>query len=380
MKRAFFILIMMVIAIGGHAQFTQDNSILRKVISGYELNSDGYYHKITNKLVSHVTGIEGSYAYDKTAQNLYVITPYSNIVITLTKDNAKIFKKNKAIPQLSDEELDVEIQRQTKLLDEKFLALNEARAKHIQDSIAKAISDYIAAEKQIAKLKKERSDYMNAHNWHWTPTGDIPLYCTSCESYISEDSLLTIGIANDTIYYFTSKEGKLGQSYLEGHKSQLEKRLKEHKPLRYHYEIFKDSLTKDSVDYDYVTTALSYSYFGEYISYLKKRAPYGFFTNWGWDSEYSCISFHFNYLNTSTQTIKYIDVYFRVTNDVGDVRKTGHFQGTGPLGEFESATWQWDTSSYYVAGDASKMSITKVILTYMNGAKKVLTGNLIVVD
>lgn len=273
MKRAFFILIMMVIAIGGHAQFTQDNSILRKVISGYELNSDGYYHKITNKLVSHVTGIEGSYAYDKTAQNLYVITPYSNIVITLTKDNAKIFKKDKAIPQLSDEELDVEIQRQTKLLDEKFLALNEARAKHIQDSIAKAISDYIAAEKQIAKLKKERSDYMNAHNWHWTPTGDIPLYCTSCKSYISEDSLLTIGIANDTIYYFTSKEGKLGQSYLEGHKSQLEKRLKEHKPFRYHYEIFKDSLTKDSVDYDYVTTALSYSYFGEYISYLKKRAP-----------------------------------------------------------------------------------------------------------
>lgn len=85
-------------------------------------------------------------------------------------------------------------------------------------------------------------------------------------------------------------------------------------------------------------------------------------------------------MNTSTQTIKYIDVYFRVTNDVGDVRKTGHFQGTGPLGEFESATWQWDTSSYYVAGDASKMSITKVILTYMNGAKKVLTGNLIVVD
>ena len=46
MKRAFFILIMMVLAIGGHAQFTQDNSILRKVISGYELNSDGYKKKI----------------------------------------------------------------------------------------------------------------------------------------------------------------------------------------------------------------------------------------------------------------------------------------------------------------------------------------------
>ena len=87
MKRAFFILIMMVLAIGGHAQFTQDNSILRKVISGYELNSDGYYHKITDKLVSHVTGIEGSYAYDKTAQNLYVINPYTNLVLPVTTNN-----------------------------------------------------------------------------------------------------------------------------------------------------------------------------------------------------------------------------------------------------------------------------------------------------
>ena len=384
MKRTIFILMMLVISIGLHAQFSQDNSILRKVISGYELKSDGYYHKITDKMVSRVTGIEGSYTYDKKAQNLYVITPYSNIVITLTKDYAKIFKKNKTIPQLSDEELAIEVQRHTKLLDEKFMALNEAHAKHIQDSIAKAKSDSIAAEKlkseRLAKLKKERSDYMNAHKWRWTPTGDISLYCTSCESYISEDSLLTIGISNDTIYYLTSIEGKLGKSYLEGHKSQLNKRLKEHEPFRYHYEVFKDSLTRDSVDYDFVATALSYRYFGEYIDYLKKRAPYGFFTDWGWDSEYSCISFHFNYMNTNSQTIKYIDVYFRVTNGVGDVRKTGHFQGTGPLRELESATWEWDTSSYYVAGDASNMSITKVILTFMNGTKKVLTGNLLVVD
>ena len=85
-------------------------------------------------------------------------------------------------------------------------------------------------------------------------------------------------------------------------------------------------------------------------------------------------------MNTNSQTIKYIDVYFRVTNGVGDVRKTGHFQGTGPLRELESATWDWDTSSYYVAGDASNMSITKVILTFMNGTKKVLTGNLLVFD
>ena len=85
-------------------------------------------------------------------------------------------------------------------------------------------------------------------------------------------------------------------------------------------------------------------------------------------------------MNTNRNTIKYIDVYFKVTNDVGDLRKTGHFQRTGALREFESASWEWDTSYYYVSGDASNMNITKVILTYMNGTKKVLTGYLLVFE
>ena len=34
-------------------------------------------------------------------------------------------------------------------------------------------------------------------------------------------------------------------------------------------------------------------------------------------------------------------------------------------------------SSYFVAGDASKMDINKVILTYTNESKKILTGNMI---
>lgn len=93
--------------------------------------------------------------------------------------------------------------------------------------------------------------------------------------------------------------------------------------------------------------------------------------DWGWDDEFS-VSFHFDYVNINPKTIKYIDVYWKITNDVGDVRKTGHFKGTGPLKQYMSANWSWDSSSYYVAGDASNMEITKVILTYMNGTQKVL--------
>lgn len=79
-------------------------------------------------------------------------------------------------------------------------------------------------------------------------------------------------------------------------------------------------------------------------------------------------------MNLNKRTIKYIDVYWKVSNGVGDVRKTGHFKGTGPLQEYESANWNWDYSSYYVAGDATEMEITKVIITYMNGQQLVLTG------
>ncbi len=59
--------------------------------------------RVTKKSVERVDNIVGSYAYDKKAQNLYVITPSSNIVITLTKDYAKIIKKNKSIPQVAEE-------------------------------------------------------------------------------------------------------------------------------------------------------------------------------------------------------------------------------------------------------------------------------------
>lgn len=112
----------------------------------------------------------------------------------------------------------------------------------------------------------------------------------------------------------------------------------------------------------------------KYEKNIKRIAPYGYFDGWGWDDEYSMLTFNFRYVNTNSKTIKYITVYFKVTNDVGDVRRTGYFKGTGLLKEGESASWDWDSSSYFVAGDASKMRITKVVITWMNGKQQVVTG------
>lgn len=93
-------------------------------------------------------------------------------------------------------------------MDDKYTALNEARTKHIQDSIAKAKADSIEIEtlkaKRLTKLKKERTDYMQTHNWRMVPTGNKSLYCDECEKSFSEDSLFTIGIK--MIPFITSQE------------------------------------------------------------------------------------------------------------------------------------------------------------------------------
>lgn len=391
MKKLLFLFCMMAVTLCAHAQFTTYNSVQRKFITTYELGSDGYYKRVTQKQVEMIDEVEKYYAYDKKERNLYVLTPNGNAVITLTQDEAKRYKKDKSVPQLKGEALYVAIAQHTKLIDEKYAALNEARTKHIQDSIkareysiAKAIADSIAAERRreakLAQEKKAREDYRNSHNWHDVPTNNLSLYCDDCEHNFAKDTLFTIGIDQNNIYYFTEEDGHLGYTYLEGHKSQIPQRLWDYAPFKYHYEAFKDSLTLYSGDYDQLEAGLSYSYLDNYFQFLRKKAPYGFFVDWDWGTEYSCIYFNFEYMNINAKTIKYIDVYFKVTNDVGDVRKTGHFQGTGPLEQFVYGSWRWDTSGYYVAGDATKMSITKVIITYMNGTKKVLTGNLLVFE
>lgn len=76
---------------------------------------------------------------------------------------------------------------------------------------------------------------------------------------------------NDTIYYFTRTDGRLGYTYITGHKSELNQSLKEYSPFRYHYEIFKDSLTDESEDYDMITNELSYHYLDEYVKRLKRE-------------------------------------------------------------------------------------------------------------
>lgn len=369
-----------------HAQFTSVNSFLRKEIVSYIKNENGFYIKNVNKMTDVVVGVVESYAYDKKAQNLYVLTESSNVVVTLTKDYAKIIKRNKGIPQLSGEELDKEVQMRTKLLNDKYESLNREREQQIVDSIKKArqeeidsinkaIQDSIDKANRLQAMIEAQAEYRRTHEPYDVPLGNVSLKCDICDKTIdSKDITSTFGIRNDSIYYTTNEEGKLGLYYAEAHQSEISSSFKSNKDFEYHYEVFKDCLTQDSIDYALLARYFCYQNYADYWKQLKKAAPYGYVEDWNWDDTYGMVSFDICYTNTNPKTIKYLTVYFKITNDVGDVRKTGYFKGTGPLKEGETASWDWDTSSYFTSGDSTTLSITKLVLTYMNGTTQVVSG------
>lgn len=363
------------------AQFTSSNSFMRKAIVSYQRDDKGYYQKVTDKTLDIVDDIVTSYAYNKDTQTLYVLTSNCNSAIILNKDYAKIFKKMKMIPHLDDEKLEEAIQNANNKLDDKYTKLNILWAKHLKDSIDKARADSIEMAKQYklkaAKHNKELEDYRKNHLWNLAPIKGYELPCALCDEKYTGDTVWCTSIKNDSIFYVNKNNGKLGLSYMTLHACKIPDDLAKDPEFLYHYEAYKDSLSKDTIFNSSNIADINSIQYLKYIKQLKHIAPYGYFESWGWDNEYSMVTFNFEYTNTYVKTIRYIDVYFKITNDVDDVRLTGCFRGTGPLKQFVSATWKWDSSSYFTSGDASNMSISKVIITYMNGTKKVLTGRLL---
>lgn len=365
------------------AQFSELNSLLRTALVEYKMDASGLYVKNTNVSVDKVNKVKLYYAYDVKARSLYALTDNSNCVIVLSEEDAKVFRKNKQIPQIKGSKLDDEILVINNQLDEKFRALNEKRKQFMADSIAKAKRDSIIQEMRAATEKalneKKKQDYINSHEWFWVPVKNEYLKCELCDnSTYRMDSIMCCGIKNDSIYAVEIKQMPLGVKRGEVHKYHLSDNLKKNKDFLYHYEVFRDSLLSnghkmlidDPTEFNYYSLISS-------LEKVQKIAPYGFVEEWHWNDSYSMITFDIKYTNTNKKTIKYINVFFKVTNDVGDVRKTGNFQGTGPVEQWTTSSWDWDSSHYFVAGDATKMNITKIIITYMDGSQKVLSQNMI---
>ena len=353
--------------------FDNSNSVMRIAKVIYERDRNGFYHKKENVNLDKVNVITSFYAYNKKTKELFVKTNNANCIITVNDNMAKFYKKSSSIPQLKGMELEEAISKATEELDAKYIELNELRQKAINDSIERDKREKIRIFREDS-IRKEReiteaTNYRNSHKWRWVPTGRVSLYCELCKKNVTTaDSVLCFAVKNDSIYWVEGKTGYLEQTQLEVHACKVSSSLKTNENFRYHNKIFADSLQFSKPNYSIEDAAyFNYGFLENYLEKVRKLAPHGFFLNWGWNDEYSTITFNFRYMNTNKKTIKYITVYWSVTNDVGDVRKTGHFKGTGPLEQWEAASWDWDYSHYYVAGDATRMNITKVAITYMDG-------------
>lgn len=363
--------------------FDMYNSRSRTAIVLYERDSKGFWKKKENVNLTNTVYVNECYAFNKKTKELFVKNDNSNCVIQLNDNVAKYYKKYTNVPQLKDEELDAAIERVNRELEEKYASLNEkhqkaikeAQEKAIQDSIRKAVEDSIRAEQK----RLMASNYRKSHNWHWLPVKSGSLFCKICDKYVNtKDSIFCINISNDSIYWMDDEKGIMDMTYPLVHAAKIPNDMKKDPNYIYHNEIFGDSLqfakpTNEEVAETYNMFAVT-----EYLNNIHKVAPNGVLLEWGWDNEYSSVSFNFEYLNTNKKTIKYIALHWVIKNDVGDVRKTGYFKGTGPVEEWNSGRWNWDHSSYYVAGDASIMNITKIVITYMDGTTVTIPKNKIV--
>ena len=381
MERYLTFLACLIVASTLKAQnYNSSNSLARVALVYYSQDERGFFHKKENVNLQEVSQVVSSYGYNKKSHELYLETDRSNCIVTVNDDLHKILKKSKSIPQMKDDELSSKSKEVNTRLEEKFARLNQAREKFINDSTQKAREDSIKKAREdsvrFAKLAKQKDDYRKAHSWKWVPINKTHLSCSLCDkSVYSEDSLFCLGFRNDTLYHFSYEDLALDESYLKIHKMYVPATLKSNDKFRYHFEVYGDSLRsfkltalEDPEDFN------SYSVY-EALQKVRAKAPNGYFEDWGWNDEYGTITFNFKYTNTNKNPIKYIEVFWVVTNDVGDVRKTGSFRGTGPLAEWETASWNWDHSMYFVAGDATKMDIRKVIITYMNGSKVTIPKN-----
>ena len=389
-KRVILFAFLCVVCATLRAQFTPHNSLVRRAIVEYYQDGSGLWCANTDVLVGKVGAVESCYALDKKQRLLYVRTATGNYCISLDEEAAKQWRKQKKAPVVATKDIPAMVGRQSDTLRIRYASLNEIRQRELDEQRRKYVADSIAREERRrareAELQRQREqaerrlvEYRRTHSWREVPCPVRVSCALSGCSYSTDDTLYVSKLQGDTLMAYSMVEGKLDKHYVKVHAIPVTARMRADSAFAYHLEAFADSLSANTLTFDdEVCDMLNAELYLRYLDELRKAAPYGFFDRWTWDDEYNMISFSFTYTNTNRRTIRYIDVYWTVRNDVGDVRGSGHFAGTGPVEEFESGTWEWDSSSYFVAGDASRMSLTKVIITYMDGTKRTLTGGNIV--
>ncbi len=382
MKKATLLLCMMLQAVIVSAQYNNENSFMRRIIIGYEMREDGFYHKVTDKLVDNIDHVESAYAYDKKSQDLYVQTATCNCVVTLNKDYANIVKANKRIPQLKEGEIDFRVMSVNAELEEKFNQYNERRRIHLEDSIAQVRADSIERARldsiRKAKEAEEMAQYGATHEWNWMALKDYQMPCHFCEEPINiKDSILCMSVQSDTLCYGEVVKGKIGLSFIKLHRCDITPEMYEDKRFKIHFGAFKDSLSqRDTMDAEMIDMLNSMAY-SDYLDALNTSAPNGFIDSWEWLIEDSLVSFKCQYMNLNEKTIKHIDIHFQLIDSENSVLKKGTLKADCTIEYMTQGEINWPKTIYRVEEDGVNLLITGVGITYTDGTKKTLTGDMI---
>ena len=159
MKRYLTYLACLLVTLSLKAQnYNSTNSLARVALVYYVQDGKGFFQKKENVNLQEVSEIVSSYGYNKKSHELYLETERANCIVTVNDDLHKILKKSKSIPQMKDDELAAKSAVVNKKLDEKFTLLNQAREKHINDSIQKAREDSI---KKLGKTPSALQNWLN---------------------------------------------------------------------------------------------------------------------------------------------------------------------------------------------------------------------------
>lgn len=352
----------------------------------YTLDNRGFYVKSTYVDVTDIDKSAKCYAFSKKSNLLFAVTDFGNFLFSISENEANVVRKDHSIHQLEGAKLEAMVASVNDELDQKFAKLNAQRQSQINDSIAA-----VREAERLQAIERARQDslkrvedarrmeqYRLEHDWHWLPLNGLRLECDHCDAgFWIPDSVLIETICNDTIYYMMTVNGLLGIKSSQYHACPITSSMLEKESFYFHMKAFEDVIADAPYMDSEMLAKKNEELSKSFNNALKAKAPYGYFVEWDWRAPYRMLEFNFSFVNTNKRTIKYIDVYWRLLNNVNDVCNTGHFKGTGPVEPFTKGSWLWDSSPYIIADDATRMELTKVIITYMNGSQQTLTKKMI---
>lgn len=405
MKNKIWIVgVLAVCALAGYADQWGLNDCVRsgqgsvRRIEGYVRNAYGFWERQAPRQLDSVpvaAEILGRVDKDK---RVYLLSDLNVLEVSLDKSGYKRIKKDAGIPKLKDWE---NVYAHLRLvLEDSVGTLNEMRSVEVEDSLArerelrrleqerieKLHRDSVAKAEKIHRDSVEVAEYRReTHskvNFEGERSFKLKCLVDGCDYTYVGKQMSPLLISGDTVLVAELKEFPLGITEDRYHACIMPEELRGSKQWDLHMRAWGDSLKTDDDSVSLLRLS-DYSKFicaTNFLDRIKRDAPYGYISDWGWNCDYGMVGMNVDYVNTNAQTIKYIQFWFTVYNDVDDVRGRGHINCTGPVEQWGEGSWNSDYTGCFVAGDASRMKISKVVITYMNGKTRTLSGKQIVFD